>query len=217
MARWWYWCAGCGEPLEAGGERVDPAPSTEAIGWRRIALWLALAAVPSGLMLSATTHLTTDIVAMPLLWVIPLGLYLLSFVFAFNERSRVGLVLTRVAPVVVLLAGTLAMVSQGADGLTVGIATVVMLLVVAVALHRRLYNDRPPPERLTFFYLVMSAGGALGGLFTALLAPVVFDWVWEHPILVLASLALLPNRPLVDWMGRLSSTGRPAGSAFSVS
>ena len=175
----------------------------EAIGWKRIALWLALAAVPSGLMLSATTHLTTDIVAMPLLWVIPLGLYLLSFVFAFNERSRIGHALTRAAPIVVLLAGTLAMVSQGTESLSAGFATVIMLFVVAVALHRRLYDDRPPAARLTFFYLVMSAGGALGGLFTALIAPVVFDWVWEHPILVLAALALLPNRPLVAWMDRL--------------
>ncbi|MBU0668650.1 MAG: fused MFS/spermidine synthase, partial [Alphaproteobacteria bacterium] len=140
---------------------------------------------------------------MPLLWVIPLGLYLLSFVFAFNARSALGHTLARVAPVVLLLAGGMAMVSQGAEGLSTGFATVLMLFVVAVALHRRLYEDRPSPARLTYFYLIMSAGGALGGLFTALLAPVVFDWVWEHPILVLAAAALLPDRPLIAWMERL--------------
>lgn len=183
-------------------EPADPA-TAEPIGWRRTLLWLALAAVPSGLMLSATTHLTTDIVAMPLLWVIPLGLYLLSFVFAFNARSALGHTLVRVAPVILLLAGGMAMVSQGSEGLTTGFATVLMLFVVAVALHRRLYEDRPSPARLTYFYLIMSAGGALGGLFTALLAPVLFDWVWEHPILVLAAAALLPNRPLIAWMDRL--------------
>ncbi|GMM91816.1 spermidine synthase [Qipengyuania sp. MTN3-11] len=180
-------------------EEHDGAP----IGWRRVALWLALSAVPSGLMLSTTTHLTTDIVAMPLLWVIPLGLYLLSFVFAFNERSALGFVLARVAPVIVLLAGGMAMVSQSGGSFSIGLATVLMLFVVATALHRRLYLLRPSPARLTYFYLVMSAGGALGGVFTALVAPLVFDWVWEHPILVLAAAALLPDRPLFAWMDRL--------------
>jgi len=159
-------------------------------------------------MLSTTTHLTTDIVAMPLLWVIPLGLYLLSFVFAFNERSALGYTLARVAPVVVLLAGGMAMVSQNAASLSIGFATVLMLFVLATALHRRLYFERPSPRRLTLFYLVMSAGGALGGAFTALVAPLLFDWAWEHPILVLAGAALLPDRPLVAWMERLRLTGR---------
>ncbi|MDN3646920.1 fused MFS/spermidine synthase [Pontixanthobacter aestiaquae] len=172
----------------------------EPIGAARMCLWLALAAVPSGLMLSTTTHLTTDIVAMPLLWVIPLGLYLLSFVFAFNENSTIGWVLAKVAPVTVILLGSLAMVSGSSGGLNAALASVGLLFVAAVALHRRLYQDRPGVERLTFFYLVMSAGGVLGGAFTALLAPALFDWVWEHPLLVLAAAALLPNTPLIDWM-----------------
>ncbi|GAB5348786.1 spermidine synthase [Alteriqipengyuania sp. 357] len=182
----------------------DASQGTEPIGWRRIALWLALSAVPSGLMLSTTTHLTTDIVAMPLLWVVPLGLYLLSFVFAFNERSRLGLALARTAPTILLLAGAMAMVSRGADGVSVALAAVLMLFVVATALHRRLYAYRPSPQRLTLFYLVMSAGGALGGLFAAIVAPLVFDWVWEHPLLVLAAGALLPQNPLIHWMDRLA-------------
>jgi hypothetical protein len=175
----------------------------ELIGWRRIALWLALAAVPSGLMLSTTTHLTTDIVAMPLLWVIPLGLYLLSFVFAFNEGSRIATIFSRVAPVVLFLAGGMAMASRGEDVVATALAVLIMLLVVSVALHRRLYSERPAPAQLTLFYLVMSAGGALGGLFTALIAPVAFDWVWEHPLLVLAAAALLPMKSYFDWMARL--------------
>lgn len=189
-------------PVERPSQRAEP------IGARRIARWLALAAVPSGLMLSTTTHLTTDIVAMPLLWVIPLGLYLLSFVFAFNERSHLAQACSRVAPLTLVLAGGYAMASRGTDGVTVAGATILMLLIVATALHRRLYLDRPDPSRLTLFYLVMSAGGALGGLFTALIAPVVFDWVWEHSLLVLAAAALLGDRPLVDWTGRLGIAPR---------
>ena len=187
---------------------LAPDPDAEAaaddtIGWRRIAFWLVLSAVPSGLMLSTTTHLTTDIVAMPLLWVLPLGLYLLSFVFAFNERSVLGRALVRTAPTILLLAGATAMVSRGSDGVSLALAAVLMLLVVATALHRRLYADRPSPARLTLFYLVMSAGGALGGVFAAIVAPLVFDWVWEHPLLVLAAGALLPQTPLIAWMDRL--------------
>ncbi|MEW4449324.1 fused MFS/spermidine synthase [Qipengyuania sp. JC766] len=188
-------------------ETFTEGEAQERIGWKRIALWLALAAVPSGLMLSTTTHLTTDIVAMPLLWVIPLGLYLLSFTFAFSERSALGFALVRSAPLVLLLAGSLAMVSQGGGHFSGAIASVVMLFVVAVALHRRLYENRPGPARLTLFYLVMSAGGALGGLLTALVAPVVFDWVWEHPLLVLAAAALLPQQQLFGWMDRLGLQG----------
>lgn len=186
---------------EAADDAVTPA---QPIGTKRIFLWLALAAVPSGLMLSTTTHLTTDIFAMPLLWVIPLGLYLLSYVPAFSENRTVARLISRPAPLVLLLAGGMAMVSRGNSDLSGAAAAVVMLFVVAVALHSRLYDLRPDASRLTLFYLVMSAGGALGGLFTALIAPLVFDWVWEHPLLVLAAAALLPDSPLLRWMGRFS-------------
>ncbi|ALG62179.1 MULTISPECIES: spermidine synthase [Citromicrobium] len=193
---------------DVAAQSLAEEAAAEPIGWRRIALWLALSAVPSGLMLSTTTHLTTDIVAMPLLWVLPLGLYLLSFVFAFNARSTLGFALARTAPTVILLVGAMAMVSRGADGISIAIAAVLMLFVVATALHRRLYATRPEPARLTLFYLVMSAGGALGGLFAAIVAPLLFDWVWEHPLLVLAAAALLPQTPLVPWMDRLGLSAR---------
>jgi hypothetical protein len=169
------------------------------IARRRIALWIALAAVPSGLMLSTTTHLTTDILAMPLLWVIPLGFYLLSFVVAFAVRRGLARVLSLLAWPVLFTAGTAAMVSQGATGLFPVVAAIVVLFLVSVALHTRLYDARPDASNLTLFYLAMSAGGALGGLFTALIAPLAFDWVWEHPILVLAAVALLPRAELLDW------------------
>jgi len=189
-------------PVEAAAEATV---TLEPIGWQRIALWLALAAVPSGLMLSTTTHLTTDIFAMPLLWVIPLGIYLLSFSVAFAERRTLAQLITQAGPVVVLLAGGMAMVSQSGENLWLLVASVALLFVVAVALHTRMYDLRPDPSRLTLFYLVMSAGGALGGLFTALIAPLVFDWVWEHPLLVLAAAALIPVGPLATWQRRMGS------------
>lgn len=181
------------EAVPQAEEAAEPIPA------HRILLWLALAAVPSGLMLSTTTHLTTDIFAMPLLWVIPLGLYLLSFVVAFSDRRAIAWVITLSAPLIMLLAGGMAMVSRNSGTLTMVAATVALLFSVSVALHGRLYDLRPSASRLTLFYLVMSAGGALGGLFTALIAPVTFDWVWEHPLLVIAAAMLMPLVPLFNW------------------
>ncbi|HEY0958958.1 MAG TPA: fused MFS/spermidine synthase [Novosphingobium sp.] len=183
----------------AGPEADAHCVGDEPVPVRRILLWLSLAAVPSGLMLSTTTHLTTDIFAMPLLWVIPLGLYLLSFVVAFSDRRLPARIITFSAPAVVLLAGGFAMTSRNSGTLTLVLASVALLFFVAVALHAKLYDLRPPAERLTLFYLVMSAGGALGGAFTALIAPVLFDWVWEHPFLVLAAALLMPLPTAFDW------------------
>ena len=175
----------------AAEESGDFAP-LEHIPVRRLLFWLALSAVPSGLMLSTTTFLTTDIMAMPLLWIIPLGLYLLSFSIAFAEGRTLVRWITVAAPIVLLSCGAIAMYGAGRDGLGAAASSIALLFAVSVALHARLYDDRPEPAQLTRFYLVMSAGGVLGGLFTALIAPVVFDWTWEHPILILAAAALVP-------------------------
>jgi SAM-dependent methyltransferase len=172
---------------------------TAPITTRRILLWTLLAAVPSGLMLSTTTHLTTDIMAMPLMWAIPLGLYLLSFSVAFAERRWLADLFTMLAPPMLLIVGGLALLSQGGGATMIALLSLIMLFAVAVSLHARLYSLRPAPQQLTLFYLVMAVGGALGGLFCALIAPVVFDWVYEHPILVLAAALLVPLPPLVPW------------------
>jgi SAM-dependent methyltransferase len=185
---------------DANAAPNSEAGRSEAIPLRRVLHWIALSAVPSGLMLSTTTHLTTDVFAMPLLWVIPLGLYLLSFVVAFADRRALAATVSRAAPIILLLGGGLAMISRTAGSISLALVSVVLLFVVAVTLHARLYELRPPPERLTFFYLVMSAGGVLGGAFTALAAPLWFDWVWEHPLLVIAAALLVPQRPLLGWM-----------------
>jgi SAM-dependent methyltransferase len=181
-------------PAQAGAA----APST-----RTILLWLALSAVPSGLMLSTTTFLTTDNFAMPLLWVIPLGLYLLSFSVAFASRRRLAETLVLLAPLVICADGAMAVLAAERPTMLAGAASLVMLFVIGVALHSRLYEMRPEPARLTQFYLVMSAGGALGGLFTALIAPLLFDWTWEHPLLILAAAGLLPLGAWSRIAGRL--------------
>ncbi|RPF71370.1 fused MFS/spermidine synthase [Aurantiacibacter spongiae] len=179
----------------AADERPDDVPPAD---WRTIGLWLALSAVPSGLMMSTTTFLTTDIMAMPLLWVIPLGLYLLSFTIAFAQGRALASVIVFLAPVVLLVDGALSMFAADRADLLAAIASVMMLFAAATALHARLYHLRPPPAELTRFYLVTAAGGAIGGVFTALVAPALFDWTWEHPLLILAAALLIP---LGAWAG----------------
>jgi SAM-dependent methyltransferase len=191
----------------------EAAPATseaaaEPVGKRRLLLWLALSAVPSGLMLSTTTLLTTDLMAMPLLWVIPLGFYLLSFSVAFSEGGDWAGILSRYAPVTLLLVGGLAMISGGQANPALALAMVALLFVLAVALHGRLYALRPHPRHLTFFYLMVAAGGAMGGIFTALIAPVLFDWVYEHAILLFAAALLIPQIPLLPFLGRFWRGGR---------
>jgi hypothetical protein len=196
---------------DADGDADAPRPS-----WRRQLHWLLIAAVPSGLMLSTTTHLTTDIVAMPLLWVLPLGLYLLSFVIAFSTFARVTQLFTLLAPATLLGVGGLGLLSSGGGSMLVAFASLAMLFVVAVALHGYLYHLRPAPRHLTLFYLVMSAGGVLGGLFAALAAPLLFDWVYEHPLLILAAGALLPLPALLPWAAWLRMGRRTAIAVAAV-
>jgi SAM-dependent methyltransferase len=168
------------------------APSSK-IGWKRRAYWIALSAIPSGLMLSTTAHLTTDLMAMPLLWVIPLGLYLLSFSVAFADNRLLANVFTRVAPTIALLAAATAFAFYGNAVVYSLISTVLLLFTVAVALHAEMYRTRPEPTKLTDFYLMMSIGGVIGGLVCAIAAPLVFDWTWEHPLLIFAAALLLPQ------------------------
>ena len=183
----------------ADGRMIPQLAESPAIPRRRIAVWILLAAVPSGLMLSTTTHLTTDIFAMPLLWVLPLGVYLLSFSVAFADWRAPARWITAIAWLGILSVGGMAMVSYGWMGLVPLVCSVVLLFLLCTALHARLYDLRPAPEQLTTFYLAMSAGGALGGVFTALVAPLAFDWVWEYPLLIIAAALLLPRGALPEW------------------
>ena len=170
--------------------------------------WVLLAAVPSGLMLSTTTHLTTDIVAIPLIWVVPLGLYLLSFVLAFAVRRGPAGTFINIAPLVLLIAGGFAFSSGSTLPLFTATLGLFLLFTIAVALHTELYRLRPASDHLTAFYLAMAAGGVLGGLFCALVAPMVFDWAYEHPLLIFAGALLIPQSAMIPWGARLPAWSR---------
>jgi spermidine synthase len=150
-------------------------------------------------MLGVTTYLSTDIAAIPLLWVLPLSLYLLSFVVTFARRPRRPLRgAARALPMAVLVLSftTLFEVVPLAFALPLHLVT---FFQAALVCHGQLADDRPPARHLTAFYLSLSLGGVLGGLFNAVVAPLVFDRVVEYP-LALVLLCLL--RPAADRLER---------------
>jgi SAM-dependent methyltransferase len=195
--------AACALTIPRDRIEAPPAAAGEAPTLRRILCWVALAAIPSGLMLSTTTHLTTDIVAVPLLWVVPLGLYLLSFVLAFADRRAPADFVTALAPLILLIAGGFAFTEGSNIPLFSASIGLILLFSVAVALHTALYRLRPPAGRSTSFYLAMAFGGMLGGIFCAILAPTLFDWAYEHPLLLLGAALLVPQVSFVPWAHRL--------------
>jgi hypothetical protein len=190
----------------AGLDSSDAGYTAEASpGLVRRLWWIVLAAVPSGLMLSTTTYLTTDIVAIPMMWVIPLGLYLLSFTLAFGHSRGIAISVCQLSPLIVLALGGLAIQNSPRQPFFTAAVELLLLFAVAVTLHAQMYRTRPAPIYLTSFYLCMSIGGALGGLFSGLIAPLVFDWTYEHPLLILAAAALVPQSFMFLWTEQLWS------------
>lgn len=218
QSRLWTWVYGGAAVLLAGctgalwlrrrqsptGEETDDPPWRETDpsgggppGWLRKARWALLAFVPSSLLLAVTSYLTTDVAAVPLLWVVPLALYLLTFVLAFSRREWVPHEwVNRAVPVVVLLL-VLDLVATSPQQYELELVLpfhLVAFFVIALACHGELARDRPPPSQLTRFYVWLSGGGVAGGAFNALLAPVVFDTLVEYPVALVLACAVLPSR-----------------------
>ena len=167
--------------------RVDAADEPDldvsGIAPRRMLWWAFLAFVPASLSLAITAHLTTDVAPIPLLWVLPLGIYLATFIAAFGRRSRLVPVwaVRLAAALAVLTAGAMTSFNQGVSFLL----NLSLLAVAGFVAHARLAADRPDPRHLTLFYLVIASGGAAGGLVNGLLAPSLLDRVWEYPLMLL--------------------------------
>ncbi|MBS0187150.1 MAG: hypothetical protein JSS51_03715 [Planctomycetes bacterium] len=174
-------------PVAPQGGRVAAAPT-----WRSRLLWIALAAAPSSLSLGATAAITTDVAAVPLLWIGPLAIYLLTYTLAFSGRFPIGSKAAGRAAII-LAAVVSGLLVSGAKSplLAIVAAHLGALGVSAYACHRRLYELRPDTSRLTEFYLLASIGGALGGVFNAIVAPMVFRSFLEYPIAMAACLLLL--------------------------
>ena len=156
--------------------------------------WMTLAAIPAGLIIAVTAHISTDVAAAPLLWVLPLALYLLTFVAVFRDRPWFSH--DRVIQTVPFLVAPLAISLLGGDrGYWVAVIALNLLtfLVLTLACHGAVYARRPAPALLTEFYLWTSFGGVIGGIFAGLLAPHIFNQTYEYPVLIVAALLALPG------------------------
>ncbi|WP_407176515.1 spermidine synthase [Bradyrhizobium sp. STM 3562] len=153
--------------------------------WSLRARWIFLAAVPSGLLIAVTAHISTDVAAAPLLWVLPLSLYLLTWVLVFQSRPLLPHKwMLMVQPLAI--AGVVILLAVGGEQnllLTLG-GHQVCFFLIAMGCHGELARTRPAAKYLTGFYVALSFGGMLGGLFAGLIAPYSFSWVAEYPILL---------------------------------
>jgi hypothetical protein len=175
----------------------------QAPGWGRIAGWITLSFIPSGLLVAVTAHISTDVAAAPFLWVVPLALFLLTFVLIFRDKPLVPMVaMERLLP---LLATSLVLFAYlGAHMFVMALVlNIAFFFVATLVCHDQLYRQRPSARYLTHFYLWMSFGGVLGGLFCGLLAPAIFNRVLEYPILAVMAVAALPQAwqaSRADWL-----------------
>ncbi len=190
-----------GGPAAAPPVREAPRPF-EMTNWRRLR-WVGLAAVPSSLMLGLTSYISVDISPMPMIWVVFLSFYLLSFVYVFARWPVVWTDLPHKVMIFVQPATLLLLVwLQLQRGFEPESATVLCLLgffPTALLCHGELARDRPPTKYLTEFYLWMSVGGMLGGMFNALFAPLLFVGVIELPLAIVLAGLLRPRASTESW------------------
>ena len=187
-----------------------PAPS-----WILRARWIFLAAVPSGLLIAVTAHISTDVAAAPLLWVLPLSLYLLTWVLVFQSRPLLPHKWMLLAQPLAI-AGVVVLLAVGGEQnllLTLG-GHQLCFFVIAMACHGELARTRPAAKYLTGFYVALSFGGMVGGLFAGLIAPFTFSWVAEYPILL--ALAALCRPPGGERLPRWSAWYWPFLAVLAV-
>ncbi len=198
----WVWAvsASCCLGLIAGcawlAEDAPPAPAEPVPLWARLH-WMALAALPAALLTSVSAVLTTEVAPVPLLWVVPLGLYLISFIIVFAAWPAWAHRLAWRASVPCVLFVSLVLLTRSAEPLfLVSALHLGAFFLLCLVCHGELVRRKPPPAQLTAFYLALSAGGVLGGLAAGLLAPVVFcrAGLVEYPLaLILATLVRPPD------------------------
>ncbi|WGR95861.1 fused MFS/spermidine synthase [Bradyrhizobium sp. ISRA443] len=192
--------AGCGALLlrapanaAARNMQVDDVAATEP-SWLLRARWILLAAVPSGLLIAVTAHISTDVAAAPLLWVLPLSLYLLTWVLVFQSRPLLPHKWMLLAQPMAI-SGVVVLLAFGGEQnllLTLG-GHQLCFFVIAMACHGELARTRPAAKYLTGFYVALSFGGMVGGLFAGLIAPFTFSWVAEYPILLALAALCRPS------------------------
>ena len=213
--------AGCGvlllkSPANAAALNLVPDDAdAPAPSWLLRARWIFLAAVPSGLLIAVTAHISTDVAAAPLLWVLPLSLYLLTWVLVFQSRPLLPhWLMLWLQPLAI--AGVVILLAVGGEQnllLTLG-GHQLCFFMIAMACHGELARMRPAAKYLTGFYVALSFGGMVGGLFAGLIAPFTFSWIAEYPILL--ALATLCRPPIPERLPRITQWYWPLLAAIAV-
>jgi hypothetical protein len=196
-------------PLVAVANTHTPAHAP-APPWSTRARWIALAAVPSSLMLAITQYLSTDIAAIPLLWIVPLAIYLITFVLAFAKKPLIPIrVSNRTLPILVLALAVIVLLARRDPIWIIIVLNLATLFFGAMLCHGQLAQSRPDPAHLTAFYLCLALGGVLGGLFNVLAAPMLFDTLLEYPIVLAAACWLRPSGPRIGprWQRIVTDVG----------
>ena len=188
--------------LPADGPAEMHMPLQQAVTRRRRMSWVARSAIASSLLLSITMEISTDVIAAPLFWVLPLALYLLSFVVAFSSHRPQRAAVSYATLLGIALCLVLVIVPTVLPLWFALVALLTTLFAGALLCHGDLADDRPTASDLTSFYLWISVGGAIGGIANSLVAPLIFSSIAEYPVTLL----------LLAFMVRTPSAGRDAWS-----
>ncbi len=167
--------------------------------FKRRLYWILLAFIPSSLLFGVTSYITTEIAPTPLLWTIPLALYLVTFVLAFARRTLLSERVTSTALGGLALLLTLVLAANATEPTTaIVLLHLCFFFVAALVCHGKLAGDRPDATRLAEFYLCIAIGGMLGGLFNTLIAPIVFKTLVEYPLAVVLACLMRPRETTED-------------------
>ena len=182
---------------------ADADLTTEAPNWGLRGRWLVMSFIPSSLLLGVTMALTLDVAAIPLLWVVPLAIYILSFVLAFSTRPPPHRAMVALYPISVVALAPILITHISVPIIGVGLAHLTVFFLACMAFHGELNRTKPHPAHLTEFYLIMSIGGVLGGIFNALIAPAIFSSIIEYPLVLVVSVVALAFHKSEDSRERL--------------
>lgn len=183
-------------------ELPSPVSGDQACRWSHLVAWMALPALASTVLLVVTNHVCQDVAVIPFLWVLPLSLYLLSFIICFDSPQWYSPKLVSAVTLLCIVAIQLKQALPGSTQLVAEVACyMLMLLGVCLLCHGEVARLKPPASRLTQFYLLLSAGGALGGVIVAILCPILLNTHFELPVTLafVTSLALVMFCVCKDW------------------
>ena len=202
-------------PAAAAGTQQACAP----VSWQQCLVWIGLAFVPSGLLVAFSSYVTTDVASAPFVWVIPLALFLATFILVFRDRPVIShtLMLT-LQPAVVALTLTGLAIAGTLGWMAATVAGFAGFFVTTMVAHRELYQRRPASQHLTAFYLWMSLGGVLGGVFAAIMSPQIFNALFEFPLLLVLGMLCRPGlaNAIADKARRIDALKLAGGGLITI-